>query len=158
MGSLLRVNANALFYQRDAAPLHEAAVHRLPCMERDFDEATSRRSKVGSPGNGAYYALCPFVVIKGPPPPPRWDSGKFSRLATTENFQGGACGLSDTPASKMRARPRAALDGDGELLVRASAVLKSQGPENWSRGRPGNACGAISRTSGPRVRPGIRMA
>ena len=28
-------------------------------------------------------------------------------------------------------------DGDGELLVRASAVLKSQGPENWSRGRPG---------------------
>ena len=29
-----------------------------------------------------------------------------------------------------------ALDDD-ELLVRASAVLKSQGPENWSRGRPG---------------------
>ena len=31
--------------------------------------------------------------------------------------------------------------GDDELLVRASAVLKSQGPENWhenwSRGRPG---------------------
>ena len=27
--------------------------------------------------------------------------------------------------------------GVGELLVRASAVLKSQGPENWSRGRPG---------------------
>ena len=26
---------------------------------------------------------------------------------------------------------------DDELLVRASAVLKSQGPENWSRGRPG---------------------
>ena len=25
---------------------------------------------------------------------------------------------------------------DDELLVRASAVLKSQGPENWSRGRP----------------------
>ena len=24
---------------------------------------------------------------------------------------------------------------DGELLVRASAVLKSQGPENWPRGR-----------------------
>ena len=30
-------------------------------------------------------------------------------------------------------RPR----DDGELLVRASAVLKSQGPESWSRGRPG---------------------
>ena len=28
-------------------------------------------------------------------------------------------------------------DGDDELLVRASAVLKSQGPENWPRGRPG---------------------
>ena len=28
-------------------------------------------------------------------------------------------------------------DGDGELIVRASAVLKSQGRENWSRGRPG---------------------
>ena len=28
-------------------------------------------------------------------------------------------------------------DDDDELLVRASAVLKSQGPENWSRGRPG---------------------
>ena len=28
--------------------------------------------------------------------------------------------------------------GDDELIVRASAVLKSQGPENWSRGRPGN--------------------
>ena len=27
-------------------------------------------------------------------------------------------------------------DDDDELLVRASAVLKSQGPENWSRGRP----------------------
>ena len=27
--------------------------------------------------------------------------------------------------------------GDDELLVRASAVLKSQGPENWSHGRPG---------------------
>ena len=27
--------------------------------------------------------------------------------------------------------------GDDELLVRASAVLKSQGAENWSRGRPG---------------------
>ena len=26
---------------------------------------------------------------------------------------------------------------DGELLMRASAVLKSQGSENWSRGRPG---------------------
>ena len=26
---------------------------------------------------------------------------------------------------------------DGELLVRASAVLKSQGPENGARGRPG---------------------
>ena len=26
---------------------------------------------------------------------------------------------------------------DDELLARASAVLKSQGPENWSRGRPG---------------------
>ena len=26
---------------------------------------------------------------------------------------------------------------DDELIVRASAVLKSQGPENWSRGRPG---------------------
>ena len=26
--------------------------------------------------------------------------------------------------------------GDDELLVRASAVLKSQGRENWSRGRP----------------------
>ena len=26
---------------------------------------------------------------------------------------------------------------DDELLVRASAVLKSQGPENWPRGRPG---------------------
>ena len=25
-------------------------------------------------------------------------------------------------------------DDDDELLVRASAVLKSQGPENWSRG------------------------
>ena len=25
---------------------------------------------------------------------------------------------------------------DDELLVRASAVLKSQGPENWSRGKP----------------------
>ena len=42
--------------------------------------------------------------------------------------------------------PPAVLDGGGstsgfgdddELLVRASAVLKSQGPENWSRGRPG---------------------
>ena len=28
---------------------------------------------------------------------------------------------------------------DDELLVRASAVLKSQGAENWSRGRPGDA-------------------
>ena len=28
-------------------------------------------------------------------------------------------------------------DGDGELLVRASAVLNSEGPENWPRGRPG---------------------
>ena len=28
-------------------------------------------------------------------------------------------------------------DDDDELLVRASAVLKSQGPENWPRGRPG---------------------
>ena len=28
-------------------------------------------------------------------------------------------------------------DDDDELIVRASAVLKSQGPENWSRGRPG---------------------
>jgi len=28
--------------------------------------------------------------------------------------------------------------GDDELLVRASAVLKSQGPENWPRGRPGS--------------------
>ena len=27
---------------------------------------------------------------------------------------------------------------DDELIVRASAVLKSQGPENWSRGRPGD--------------------
>ena len=26
---------------------------------------------------------------------------------------------------------------DDELIVRASAVLKSQGPENWPRGRPG---------------------
>ena len=26
---------------------------------------------------------------------------------------------------------------DDELLVRASAVLKSQVPENWPRGRPG---------------------
>ena len=31
---------------------------------------------------------------------------------------------------------RARMDDD-ELIVRASAVLKSQGPENWSRGRPG---------------------
>ena len=30
-----------------------------------------------------------------------------------------------------------ALPDDDELLVRASAVLKSQGPENWSHGRPG---------------------
>ena len=30
------------------------------------------------------------------------------------------------------------LEGDDDkLIVRASAVLKSQGPENWSRGRPG---------------------
>ena len=30
---------------------------------------------------------------------------------------------------------------DDELIVRASAVLKSQGPEeNWSRGRPGARC------------------
>ena len=27
---------------------------------------------------------------------------------------------------------------DDELIVRASAVLRSQGPENWPRGRPGN--------------------
>ena len=32
-------------------------------------------------------------------------------------------------------------DDDDELLVRASAVLKSQGPENGSRGRPGTADG-----------------
>ena len=28
-------------------------------------------------------------------------------------------------------------DDDDELLVQACAVLKSQGPENWPRGRPG---------------------
>ena len=37
-------------------------------------------------------------------------------------------------------------DGD-ELLVRASAVLKSQGPENWSRGRPAGAGAAITPVS-----------
>ena len=55
------------------------------------------------------------------------------------------------PHTKLASRrlaarpPPAVLDGGGstlgfgdddELLERASAVLKSQGPENWSRGRP----------------------
>ena len=38
-------------------------------------------------------------------------------------------------------------DDDDELLVRASAVLKSQGPENWSRGRPGDRSNYFSRSA-----------
>ena len=47
-----------------------------------------------------------------------------------------------TPCQWHSARPdhnKASVhkNDDDELIVRASAVLKSQGPENWSRGRPG---------------------
>ena len=45
---------------------------------------------------------------------------------------------------------------DDELLVRASAVLKSQGPENWPRGRPG---GRPARGAGWRAqREGVSIA
>ena len=52
----------------------------------------------------------------------------------------------------MRRAHASFTDGDGELIVRASAVLKSQGPENWSRGRPGLV---RARTNSRSVRGGL---
>ena len=51
----------------------------------------------------------------------------------------GAFGLSDATCGRLVNLSGSAVvaDDDDELIVRASAVLKSQGPENWSRGRPG---------------------
>ena len=45
-------------------------------------------------------------------------------------------------ARDARSRHGGGVDDD-ELIVRASAVLKSQGPENWPRGRPGTAAAAV---------------
>ena len=49
-------------------------------------------------------------------------------------------------------RPLLRYYDDDELVVRASAVLKSQGPENWSRGRPGPL---RARTNPRSVRDGL---
>ena len=49
-------------------------------------------------------------------------------------------------------RPLLRYYDDDELIVRASAVLKSQGPENWSRGRPGLL---RARTNSRSVRDGL---
>ena len=48
-----------------------------------------------------------------------------------------SCCLADIPDKRYRSVTQAPFHDDDELLVRASAVLKSKGPENWSRGRPG---------------------
>ena len=57
-------------------------------------------------------------------------------------IQGGPQGAECRSGGRKRRgrsgyRPRLFADDD-ELLVRASAVLKSQGPENWSRGPVGD--------------------
>ena len=80
----------------------------------------------------------------------------FHRGASSQGDRGSGCGDSGSGCSDARlcacscsSRPLAGSPRgrcllllnpvlhDGELLGRASAVLKSQGPENWSRGRPG---------------------
>jgi len=48
--------------------------------------------------------------------------------------------------------------GDDELLVRASAVLKSQGPENWSHGRPGANSTGICAGIPPQLSPATNTA
>ena len=50
---------------------------------------------------------------------------------------GGIQPSRSTAHVRLLTRTPATPDDDDELIVRASAVLKSQGPENWSRGRPG---------------------
>ena len=59
-----------------------------------------------------------------------------------------------TPSSTSEARAALA-DGDDELLVRDYAVLKSQWPENWPRGRPGSAPLLLTSGLGLVARDGI---
>ena len=58
------------------------------------------------------------------------------------------CAFSAPPARRGRGGCSfGAFSDDDELIVRASAVLKSQGPENWSRGRPGDLWGFFGGSS-----------
>ena len=72
--------------------------------------------------------------------------------------RGKWCSFSAKPRFLRSPRGDRAPLNDDELLVRASAVLKSQGPENWPRGRPGAPFNAISAfwTQKPAVFNGAR--